>query len=763
MVDGPPPQRAAVGEMPEHLCTECTSLRFGREPSCVDCGTARPAHGWQPLSELGDAYLGRTIDRRFLLTRRLYRCGDEALYRATSLSDARHFGLWLGQLEAFGCGRQQLVSRMTREVPRAHGLDPAHLVAVHELLEFSDDRLAVVMDYPPGVSLEDVLAEDGPLEVDRACRLGAQLARALHKAHASGLIHRQLDPWTVIISELPDVGETAQIIHFGLPALDRRGEDAPNRRAFNSPEQRKKKDLDRAGNLYSLGALLFFMLTGEAPTPQFSANDSWGVRVETEMVRVSEVRTADDVPGVLDTLVAALMARSPTGRPGKMADVVELLEQYAGADEPTHEPAGHDPHGPEARAGSPSQTLTSGSYFQSSEKTAPGRPRDAGPIPPRDAADDQASASENPAATSPPSQKQLPDENLPGDLGANHTTVFRAASAESTENFGWIKRPQTGEPAPAQTDASLEDSHQRDQSDQDDQRDQDDQSNEVDEGSVSSSGALYGKVKVERPARAATPIGRLVCAANDRRGRLLVADDTDTLWLAAGPSYDDPDSLGELEIAPRSVALWGDALLVGLANGKIECRDIDGAHSQVLLETIDRASITGLAVDADTGKIVASAANGRIYTATLVEETVDQIGDSDWERVRTRREAVDVALAGPAGSFAVLRLDGTVELRNFEPPHTVLCDFHCSGGCSALALSPDGQLVAVVLDDAVHLHHAGSGQQIAAFDKLTHRPTAVFFDADNNLVGICQSESGLLLWDLATDSAVAQKTRATGS
>ncbi|MFP4599633.1 MAG: WD40 repeat domain-containing protein [Persicimonas sp.] len=228
------------------------------------------------------------------------------------------------------------------------------------------------------------------------------------------------------------------------------------------------------------------------------------------------------------------------------------------------------------------------------------------------------------------------------------------------------------------------------------------------------------------------------------------------------PAFDNPDSLGELEIAPRSVALWGDALLVGLANGKIERRDIDSADTQVLLETIDRASITGLAVDAHTGKVVASAASGRVYAATLVDETVDQIGDSDWERVRTRKEAIDIALAGPAASFAVLRLDGTVEVRNFEPPHTVLCEFHCSGGCSALALSPDGQLVAVVLDDTVHLYHAGSGQQIAAFDKLTHRPTAVFFDADNNLVGICQSESELLLWDLASDSAVAQRTRATG-
>ncbi|MFW6057966.1 MAG: protein kinase domain-containing protein [Persicimonas sp.] len=754
MVDGPPPQRAAVGEMPEHLCTECMSLRFGREPTCVDCGAARPAQGWQPLSELGDAYLGRTVDRRFLLTRRLYRCGDEALYRATSLSDARHFGLWLGWLEAFDCSRQQLITRMVREVPGVHGLDPAHLVAVHELLEFSDDHIGVVMDYPPGMILDDVLAEDGPLEVERACKLGAQLAHALHQAHASGLVHRQLDPSTVVISQLPEAGETAQILHFGLPALDGRGADALNRRAFYSPEQRKKKGIDRASNLYGLGALLFFMLTGETPSPPLSANDSWGVRVETEMVRVSQARTADDVPGVLDTLVAAMMARSPLGRPEKIADVVELLEQYAGAHERAHQhiaPAEHDQPAPEARAGSPRQTLTSGSYFPSSRTTRAGQPSDQGPIPPPDASGAPASASDSPDATSPPSQEKLPDENLPGDLQTTNTTVFRAASAERTENFGWIKRPQTGEPPPAQTDASLEDSHQSDQ---------DGQSNDSDGGSASSSGALYGKVK--RPAHAVTPIGRLICATSDRRGRLLVADDTDTLWLATGPPYDNPDSLGELELAPRSVALWGDALLVGLANGKIERRDIDSADTQVLLETIDRASITGLAVDAHTGKVVASAASGRVYAATLVDETVDQIGDSDWERVRTRKEAIDIALAGPAASFAVLRLDGTVEVRNFEPPHTVLCEFHCSGGCSALALSPDGQLVAVVLDDTVHLYHAGSGQQIAAFDKLTHRPTAVFFDADNNLVGICQSESELLLWDLASDSAVAQRTRATG-
>src|SRR5262249_14813671 len=139
----------------------------------------------------------------------------------------------------------------------------------------ADGTFYYVMEYLPGTNLEELVTRGGPLPPARVVRLLLQVAGALRESHAAGLVHRDVKPSNVMTHEPGGPSDVVKLLDFGLVQV--RGLDGDRVRltgkgsitgtpAYMSPEQAcGKEDLDARTDVYSLGAVAYFLLTGRPP------------------------------------------------------------------------------------------------------------------------------------------------------------------------------------------------------------------------------------------------------------------------------------------------------------------------------------------------------------------------------------------------------------------------------------------------------------------------------------------------------------------
>ncbi|WP_327067640.1 protein kinase domain-containing protein [Kitasatospora sp. NBC_01302] len=184
----------------------------------------------------------------------------------------------------------------------------------------------IVMELIRGRSLGSVLAEGGPLPVERAVGIAAAVCEALEVAHAAGLVHRDIKPGNVMITD--DGG--VKVVDFGIARASASGQQLTQTAsvlgtaAYLSPEQATAAEVDGRADLYALGCVITEMLTGEPP---FSADTPVGIafkQVSEQAPPVSLRRP--EVPPALDHVVARLLAKRPADRPANAAAArAELL------------------------------------------------------------------------------------------------------------------------------------------------------------------------------------------------------------------------------------------------------------------------------------------------------------------------------------------------------------------------------------------------------------------------------------------------------
>jgi WD40 repeat protein/serine/threonine protein kinase len=217
--------------------------------------------------------------------------------------------------------------RFAREARAAAAVSHEHVVAIHAVSE-AGGLPYLVMEYVPGMSLQERLDRHGPLELKEILRIGMQTAAALGAAHAQGLIHRDVKPANIL---LENGVERVKITDFGLA---RTVDDASLTQSgvlagtphYMAPEQARGEPMDCRADLFSLGSVLYALCTGRPP---FRAGTTLAVlrRVSEESPRsVREINP--DIPVWLADLIAQLHAQDPARRFQSAAEVAELLAQY---------------------------------------------------------------------------------------------------------------------------------------------------------------------------------------------------------------------------------------------------------------------------------------------------------------------------------------------------------------------------------------------------------------------------------------------------
>jgi serine/threonine protein kinase/outer membrane protein assembly factor BamB len=207
--------------------------------------------------------------------------------------------------------------RFVRESELAASLDHPNVVTVHDAGE-QDGLLYIAMRFVEGTDLKTVIERDGPMALDRAASIVAQVASALDAAHAKGLIHRDVKPANVLIRRDPDGSEHAYLTDFGLTkrpdettGLTKTGQFMGSV-DYAAPEQFEGKPLDARTDVYSLACVAYECLTGKVPYPLDQEAAVMYAHLQAPPPRVSATR--DGIPGPVDDVVARGMAKRPEDR-----------------------------------------------------------------------------------------------------------------------------------------------------------------------------------------------------------------------------------------------------------------------------------------------------------------------------------------------------------------------------------------------------------------------------------------------------------------
>ncbi|MHC4876962.1 MAG: protein kinase domain-containing protein [Planctomycetota bacterium] len=228
------------------------------------------------------------------------------------------------------------VDRFQREVKAAARLSHPNIVTAHDAEQAGDTHF-LVMEYVDGVDLSRLVKDRGALPIAEACDYTRQAAVGLQHAHEQGMVHRDIKPHNLMLT----AGGTVKILDFGLaslaPAASTDSESTATRTDltaagevmgtpdFISPEQAQSaRDADIRSDIYSLGATLYFLLSGQPPFAEGSVMHKLQSHAQDEPESLESLR--DDVPADLGAFISKVMAKNPDERFQTPAEVAGALE-----------------------------------------------------------------------------------------------------------------------------------------------------------------------------------------------------------------------------------------------------------------------------------------------------------------------------------------------------------------------------------------------------------------------------------------------------
>jgi hypothetical protein len=224
-------------------------------------------------------------------------------------------------MQPSGEQEQAAISRFEREVQLTATLTHPNSITIYDFGRTPDQRFYYVMEFLQGLDLQDLVGRYGPVSASRTVFILTQACGALSEAHARGIVHRDIKPSNIFLTERGGLYDFVKVLDFGL-AKDVRAEDAVELTKtgvavgtprYISPEAVKGEDMDGRSDLYCLGAVAYWMLTGRPP---FEATSSVELLIDhvkaipTPPSQVSEL----EVPPELDEIVMTCLEKKPDDR-----------------------------------------------------------------------------------------------------------------------------------------------------------------------------------------------------------------------------------------------------------------------------------------------------------------------------------------------------------------------------------------------------------------------------------------------------------------
>ncbi|MBS0264774.1 MAG: serine/threonine protein kinase [Planctomycetes bacterium] len=272
---------------------------------------------------------------QYRLLERLGAGGMGEVYKAEHVLLKRPCAIKL--IKAAGEADAATIARFEKEVKTTAKLTHWNTIEIYDYGRTDDGTFYYVMELLPGLSLEDIVERFGPLPATRVIHLLCQICDALHEAHSIGLIHRDIKPANIFASERGGVCDVAKLLDFGLvkEVNDHPG-GGPRRGSFSgtplfmAPEQALAyDDVDGRADIYSLGAVAYFLLTGH--TLFASRNVLEILAAHQDRAVTPPTQHNADIPADLEQVVLRCLEKSPAARFQSAAELKEHLGHCAGA------------------------------------------------------------------------------------------------------------------------------------------------------------------------------------------------------------------------------------------------------------------------------------------------------------------------------------------------------------------------------------------------------------------------------------------------
>jgi serine/threonine protein kinase len=267
---------------------------------------------------------GDIIDSRYVLGRSLGSGGMGEVYLAHDEVLDRDVALKV--LRSRYAGDEEFAGRFLREARSAAGLSHPNIVQVYDRGETEDGISYIAMEYVPGGTLKELIDGRAPIGAREAARMATRISLALEAAHERGVIHRDIKPQNVLVTPSGDLKVTDFGIARAASAVTSSASSIVfGTAAYISPEQAMGEPVGPASDLYSLGVVLYEMLTGELP---YTADNSIAVCMKhiTEPLR-PPMALNPAIPRQMNAVVVKLLAKNPSDRYASAAELLTDLER----------------------------------------------------------------------------------------------------------------------------------------------------------------------------------------------------------------------------------------------------------------------------------------------------------------------------------------------------------------------------------------------------------------------------------------------------
>lgn len=288
---------------------------------------ARLGHQVTKEREMGSYRLGKLLGRG----------GMGEVYLATHRMLARPAAIKLLRPEMLAGGddtaAQLAITRFKREAEAAAKLRSPHTVELYDFGVTEDRTLYFVMELLDGLDLETLVQHYGPLAPGRVIHLLRQVCESLEEAHASGMIHRDIKPANLHLGRLGLEYDFTKVLDFGLVksvagasehSLATAAGLTPGTPAYMAPEMGDDKKVDGRADLYSLGCVGYYLLTGRLVFEAANALQMYAQHL-TETPAPPSSRSKVPLPPGLDELILACLAKKPEHRPRTAAELARSL------------------------------------------------------------------------------------------------------------------------------------------------------------------------------------------------------------------------------------------------------------------------------------------------------------------------------------------------------------------------------------------------------------------------------------------------------
>ena len=310
---------------------------------CTICHATYPAnfthcpHDGSLLTDANEWLEGGIIRGKYRILEKVGQGGMATVYKAVHIGFDEVCALKAISLEL--ASDPSFVKRFAQEAALSRKLQHPNAVRVEDIDQADDGRPFIVMEFIEGESLKQVIDRHAPLPVARVCQIAKQIAAALDAAHELGIVHRDIKPANIILTKSAGGGgEVAKVLDFGIAkikeahaaaggtTLTRTGMSVGTP-SYMSPEQamgRTGDALDGRADLYSLGVVMYEMLSGELPMQAESQVQMLMAQINTTPEPLRARRP--ELPEGIAAVVMQCLEKDPARRPSSAAELIQQIE-----------------------------------------------------------------------------------------------------------------------------------------------------------------------------------------------------------------------------------------------------------------------------------------------------------------------------------------------------------------------------------------------------------------------------------------------------